>query len=134
MPLGSVKLLPGINVERTQTLLGETGYTSGNLIRFRDGLLQKLGGWLKYHATSVGSTIRHLHSWQDLNAVSHLGIGAESSLQVLTSGTLIDATPLTETNNVAVQFSTNTTTALVSIRDADIYPSPYFAVEVRTQV
>ena len=52
MPYGSVTLIPGINVERTPTLL-EAGISSSQLVRFRDGLIQKLGGWQKFYAFSV---------------------------------------------------------------------------------
>ena len=41
MPFGGVKLIPGVNVERTPTL-NEAGYSSSQLIRWRDGLAQPL--------------------------------------------------------------------------------------------
>jgi hypothetical protein len=48
MPFGSVKLVPGINLERTPTLL-EAGFSQSQLIRFKDSLAQKFGGWSKFY-------------------------------------------------------------------------------------
>ena len=75
MPFGEVKLIPGINVERTPTLL-ETGYSQAQLIRFKDGLAQKYGGWSKYYSFAVSGVPRDLHAWQDLNGTDRLLVGS----------------------------------------------------------
>ena len=47
MPMGSVLLRPGINTELTPTL-NEAGYSTSQLIRWMQGLAQKIGGWVRY--------------------------------------------------------------------------------------
>lgn len=119
MPFGSVRLVPGVNVERTPTLL-EAGYARSSLIRFRDGLAQKLGGWVKYYGSAVSGVPRELHAWEDLNNTARLGVGTTTQLGVITSGALVGVTPQTLTTNPAVNFSTSVGSADVTIVDAGI--------------
>lgn len=117
MPLGSLKLLPGVNVEKTPTL-NQAGISSSNLIRFWDNLPQKLGGWEKFYPFPIASYIRQLLAWQDLNGFKHLAVGAEASLSVITNGVNNDITPRTRTVNLAPDFTTVSGSDLVTIVDA----------------
>lgn len=119
MPYGEVRLIPGVNVERTPTLL-ETGYSSSQLIRFKDGLSQKLGGWQKFYSFAVSGVPRDLHAWQDLNGTDHLAVGTTTQLDIITSGNLTDITPQTVTTNPSPNFTTNAGSPLVTIVDAGI--------------
>jgi len=121
MPLGSVRLIPGVNVERTPTLL-EAGISASKLIRFRDSLVEKFGGWAKFYANSVAGTPRDLHAWQDLNQVNHLASGSTTQLGVITAGVLTDITPQTLTSDFApsTNISTTINTPTVGITDANI--------------
>src|SRR5271170_147356 len=119
MPYGAVQLIPGVNVERTPTTL-KTGISQSQLIRFRDGLAQKLGGWTALYGSNFAGVPKELHAWQDLNAVDHLGIGTTLGLSVLTSGSVTTITPLTQTDNVAVNFSTVMNSTTVTIVDASL--------------
>ena len=119
MPLNSVRLRPGIAAEYTPTL-NEGGYSSSNLIRWKDGLVQKLGGWVKFFAFSVGSAIQNLHAWQDLNGTNHLAVGATSTLSVITGGASETITPQILTSNIAPNFTTTLGSPIVTIVDANI--------------
>ena len=44
MPLQSYQFQPGINKEGT-SLTAEGGWFDGNLVRFRKGYAEKIGGW-----------------------------------------------------------------------------------------
>lgn len=92
MPFGSVKLLPGINTEKTPTL-NEAGYSESSFIRWKDGLAQKIGGWVQYYDDALSGIPRALHAWQDLNETGRLAGGATQELAVLTSGSLSVITP-----------------------------------------
>jgi len=94
MPFGSVTLQPGINVERTPTLL-TAGFAQSQLIRFRDGLVQKLGGWARLYPFAVNGVPRDLHAWEDLAGAIHLFVGTTTTLGVITSGVFKDVTPIT---------------------------------------
>jgi hypothetical protein len=119
MPLGEVRLVPGVNVERTPTLL-EAGISVSQLIRFKDALAQKLGGWTRYFSVNVSGVPRDLHAWKDLNQTNHLGIGTTTQLSIITSGSLLDITPQTLTTNPAPNFTTIINTRDVEIVDAGI--------------
>lgn len=119
MPYGSVRLVPGVNVEKTPTL-NQAGISSGNLIRWRDGLVEKIGGWERFYPFTIGSTPRDLHAWQDINTVDHLAVGATTSLSVITDGALLDITPQKTTTNTAPDFSTTSGSPVVTIVDVNI--------------
>ena len=137
MPIKSVKLIPGVNVEKTPTL-NEAGISQSAFGRFRDGLFQKIGGWAQYFFYNAGIP-RALHAWQDLNSVGHLAVGTTSSFGVITSGAVNVLTPQQVTTNPAVNFSTSTSQPnpkLVTVIDASltgvttIYDGVYFNTPV----
>ena len=137
MPIKSVKLIPGVNVEKTPTL-NEAGISQSAFGRFRDGLFQKIGGWAQYLFYNAGIP-RALHAWQDLNSVGHLAVGTTSSFGVITSGAVNVLTPQQLTTNPAVNFSTSTSQPnpkLVTVIDASltgvttIYDGVYFNTPV----
>ena len=137
MPIKSVKLIPGVNVEKTPAL-NEAGISESAFGRFRDGLFQKIGGWAQYFFYNSGIP-RALHAWQDLNLVGHLAVGTTSSFGVITSGAVNVLTPQQVTTNPAVNFSTSTSQPnpkLVTVIDASltgvttIYDGVYFNTPV----
>lgn len=136
MPFGEVKLVPGVNVERTPTLL-TAGYSVTSLARFKDSLIQKIGGWGKYFPFAVSGVPRDLHGWQDLNNTDRLLVGTTTQLGVITSAsTFSDITPRQETTNPAVNFSTIEGSTEVTIVDNDVSgtPSIYDSIMINTPV
>lgn len=134
MPWGSVKLIPGVDVEKTPTL-NEAGYVSSRLLRFKDGLAQKMGGWVRYYANAVGGVPRGLHAWQDLNEVGHLAVGSTTTLGVVTDSQLTVITPQELTSNFSPKFSTTSGSEAVTVVDANIGTVTTFdAVEFRTPI
>lgn len=119
MPFGEVQLIPGVNVERTPTLL-QAGISQSQLIRFKDGLAQKLGGWTKFYGFAVAGVPRDLHAWEDLNQTNHLSVGTTTQLGVITSGVYKDVTPQTLTTNPAPNFTTTASSPIVTITDPGI--------------
>ncbi len=124
MPMAMLRLKPGTNVEMTPSQL-EAGYAVSNLIRFRNGLAEKLGGWIRYYTFAVGGIPRALHAWLDLSANKYLGVGSTTILGVITGDTpatrvLTTLTPQTKTTNPAVNFSTTLNSTSVTITDASI--------------
>lgn len=105
MPYQKVTLKPGITTEATQTL-AEGTWSRSNRIRWRDGYLEKMLGWVRMSSTALSGTCRSLHAWQDLDAISYLACGTNSRLQLMTQAEVFDITPLRATANVAVDFST----------------------------
>jgi len=142
MPRASFKLLPGVDQNKTPTL-NEAAISESQLIRFipdrtLGGLVQKLGGWTKFFPNTFSSIIRCLWAWEDTNANSYLGVGAEGngggSLQVVTSGVSINITPEKSTYNVAVNVSTTSGSDVVVITDTGRNVSSYDVVDIQTQI
>ncbi len=134
MPFQTIKLRPGINTEATQTL-NEAGYSASQLIRWRDGLIEKIGGWTNFLGFTIGGIIRALHAWQDLDGNDRLGIGSTTSLDVVTSGVLMDITPQTVTSNFNPNFATTASSTTVTIDDPNISNvTIYDSIEFKTPV
>ena len=89
------------------------------------GLVQQVGGWAKYFASSMGSIVRALWAWEDTNNNSYLGVGAEGiaasggkSLQIISNGISQDITPKTLTvNDIAIDAQTTYGSNAVVITD-----------------
>lgn len=90
MPLQKVKLNPGFNQQATQTL-NEGGFSFGNLVRFRYGLIQKIAGWLQLYAQPAAGVIRALHAYEDLQLNNTLLIGTDGGAQIYAGGELVTA-------------------------------------------
>lgn len=121
MPHASLKLIPGVDQNKTPAL-NEAAISFSQLIRFIPdskglALPQKLGGWLKFFPNAIGSVVRNLWAWNDANDVSHIAVGAELSLDVITNGNLINVSPRSFTNNVPVYVETVSGSSIVTITD-----------------
>lgn len=130
MPFGSVLLRPGVNLEATPTL-AETTYTYTSMGRFRDGLFQKIGGWVRFVPFVLSGIPRDAHAWQDLNETGRLGIGTTEQLAVITNGNENDITPQLLTTDFSPSFTTTNGQPTVTIDDPNIntvtiYDSVFF--------
>lgn len=135
MPMGSVILKPGVNTERTLSL-NEAGVSQSQLLRYKDGLLQTLGGWQTLYSYVIPSTTRDLHAWQDVANTEWLAAGATANLVVIASTINIDITPQTRTTNItnsSYAFLTNSSFQ-VTVFDPNSGPSIYDTVFFNTPV
>jgi hypothetical protein len=135
MPMGSVQLRPGVNVERTLSA-NEAGVSQAQLIRYKDQMVQTYGGWTQYVPTLIPSTVRALHAWQDAAGIQHLGVGATANLIVITAGANSDVTPQTATVDSSATFTTtlNSQTVSITVPNSSGYPSTYNSVFFNTPV
>ena len=106
MPHNALKLIPGVDQNKTPAL-NEAAISTTNLVRFISdrtlgGLVQKLGGWTKFFPNQIGSTIRALWAWEDINANSWLGVGANQSLSAIVDGGAKTITPQTTTASTSI--------------------------------
>lgn len=116
MPFGKITPRPGINVEYSPTLNNQ-GWSGSNLMRWRLGLPEKLGGWSPLSPTPVVGTGSGMHTWADLNGNPYCMVGTEQRLQVYTQGVQYDITPQRATTNNAPAFSTTLDSTTVTITD-----------------
>ena len=107
MPLQKFLFKPGINKEGT-AYSNEGGWFDSNLVRFRKGLPEKIGGWAKASNTAFQSTGRALHAWVELSGTKYLGLGTTWKYYVLDGDTYYDITPIRSTDlNVTTFAATN---------------------------
>lgn len=78
MSIQKITLRPGIDTQRTP-LLNEGGWSSANLIRFREGLPEVMGGWASLGVPSLGSRPNGMHAWTTLAGVKMLAAGSATS-------------------------------------------------------
>ncbi|HQU11399.1 MAG TPA: hypothetical protein PLV07_07425 [Acidiphilium sp.] len=116
MPLQSIRLRPGIDSQKP-LLANEGGWSTSQLIRFKDGLPQAYGGWQKWWSGQFDSPARTILSWGDLNGIVYTAVATDTSLNVISQGTLTDITPLSQTSNPTPDFSTTTGSAVVTVLD-----------------
>ena len=145
MPHSAFKILPGVDQTKTPAL-NEAAISESQLIRFvpdrtLGGLVQKLGGWTKFYANTIGSIVRCLLAWEDTNGKSYLGVGAEGfpaggggALEAIVSGGAVDLTPQKTTVNVAVSISTVSGSNEVTITDTGRNANAYTVVDIQTQI
>ena len=140
MPHASLKLIPGVDQNRTPTL-NEAGISESNLIRFvpdrqGQGLPQKLGGWAKFITTAPwNSTVTALHAWADLSANRHLAIGTTASIwQSVNSTTPNEISPQYYMTDVTVNIRTVLGSSDVIVIDTGSNISSYDSVYFMTPI
>ena len=93
MPITKLQFRPGINKETT-SYSNKGGWNDCDLVRFRFGYPEKLGGWEKYSIVTFLGSSRSLHAWANLQGNSYLGIGTEIKFYIEESQGYNDITPL----------------------------------------
>lgn len=108
---------PGVNVMATPGLL-EAGWSQSSLIRFKNGLLQKLGGSTALNTQPFVGVCRGVGCWSDLTGIGYIAVGTTERLQVLAQGVLSDITPAVRTASLSAPFTTTAGSSVVSVADS----------------
>ena len=116
MPLQKYLFNPGINKEGTD-YTAEGGWFDGNLVRFRKGFPEKIGGWVKYLTESYNGTGRKLLGWVALDGTRLLGLGTRSKLYVQEGADFDDITPIRATSTNGVLFAATNGSSVITATD-----------------
>ena len=116
MPLQKFLFKPGINKEGT-AYSNEGGWFDSNLVRFRKGLPEKIGGWAKSVANSFLGTGRALHGWVALDGTKYLGVGTNLKYYILEGARFNDITPIRSTDENVTTFSATNGSAVITATD-----------------
>ena len=124
MPLQLLKYQPGVVKDISEYAAGKNGpfYIDSNLVRFKNGYAEKLGGWLKDQinaldtagsitstATSIEGIARRMVFWRSLtDGEDRIAVGTHNHLLIIENGAVYDITPLRDRTDSA----TTTTEAL----------------------
>jgi hypothetical protein len=93
MPYRKVTFPPGINREGTQ-YSAEGNWYDCDLIRFRQGRPEKIGGWTKYSQNEFLGISRTLLNWSSILSANLMAIGTDKKLYVDLGGVYHDITPM----------------------------------------
>ena len=118
MPLQKYVFRPGINKEGT-AYSNEGGWFNSNLVRFRKGLPEKIGGWQKASTDSFKSTGRALHAWVDLAGTKFLGLGTTWKYYVLEGTVYNDVTPIRATTTNGIVFAATNGSTTITATDSN---------------
>ena len=117
MPLQKFIFNPGINKEGTD-YTAEGGWFDGNLVRFRKGLPEKIGGWVKFLTASFLGTGRKMLGWTSLEGTKLLGLGTTSKLYIQSGATFNDITPIRSTTAAGdVTFGATDGSSSINVTD-----------------
>lgn len=117
MPLASFKFKAGINKENTD-YSEEGGWVDGNFIRFRKGVAEKIGGWMKAVEAAFLGIGRALHSWIALDGSKLLGLGTTFKYYIESGSVLNDITPIRATTSAGdVTFSATDGSSTLTVSD-----------------
>jgi hypothetical protein len=117
MALTKLVFRPGINRETT-AYANEGGWWDGNLVRFRAGKPESIGGWTRYTRTQMLGTGRSLLTWTALDGTIYSGAGTNLKYYVVRGGQLYDITPIRETTTAgAVVFDATTGSSVIKVTD-----------------
>jgi len=117
MALTKLIFRPGINRETT-AYANEGGWFDGNLIRFRAGKPERIGGWTRYTNAQMLGTGRSLFSWVALNGTIYTGLGTNLKYYVVRGSGLNDITPIRETTTAGdVTFAATNGSSVITVSD-----------------
>jgi hypothetical protein len=117
MPLQTIEFRPGIDKESTD-YAAKGGWVDGNLIRFRKGRVEKVGGWNKLGTDYFLGIGRALHSWISLGGTRFLGVGTTFKYYIEEGESYNDVTPIRTTTAAGdVTFSATNGSSTITVSD-----------------
>jgi hypothetical protein len=138
MPHASLKLIPGVDQNRTPAL-NEAAISESNLIRFVPdrnglGLPQKIGGWTSYLPTPMTAIVRALWAWADTNDQRWLAIGSEDGVYSFNGTDVEDVSPQSYSADPTMDFNTTSGSNEVEIDDTGSNITSFDSIFLSTHV
>ena len=93
MPLQKIQFKPGI-VRDLTAYTTEGGWFDGNLVRFRLGFPQSVGGWQRFSVNTFLGVCRSLLGWNTLSGEYFMGVGTSLKFYIENGGAYYDVTPI----------------------------------------
>ena len=118
MPLVKIDVAPG--VDKQDTAYGAEGrWIDSDNSRFRYGLPEKIGGWIKVTADALVGAARGMWGWNSLDGSPYTALGTNKKLYVYADSAWYDITPTraSGTGNIT-DFTTIDTSTNVVVHDA----------------
>ncbi len=117
MPLTKLQFRPGINTETT-SYANEGGWFDGDKIRFRFGVPEKIGGWLKFSGSTFLGTARAIKPFVALDSTKYNGLGTNLKYYIEEGGGYNDVTPIRATTAAGdVTFAATNGSSTLTVTD-----------------
>jgi hypothetical protein len=125
MALQKLQFRPGLNQEGT-IYSNEGGWYSGDKIRFRSGLPEKIGGWTQVAPNETYAGVcRSLWIWLDGDGsagATYTGVGTNTNYYIYQGGIYYDITPIAHAGTLTNPFATVLNSNIVTVTDATYSP------------
>ena len=129
MPFQKLQFKPGVNRDQTN-YTNEGGWYECDKIRFRSGMPEKIGGWLKATPEYMLGVCRQMFGWITSYADNFLACGTNKKAYIEVGGYFYDITPLRATtptlttpvtdNCITTVNGSSTVTIIAVGSDADV--------------
>lgn len=117
MPLQKLQFKPGVNRENTR-YTSEGGWYECDKVRFRQGMPEKIGGWVRISDTTFQGVCRSLHNWVTLNKQDLIGVGTNLKFYIENGGGYNDITPIRATTAAGdVTFAATNGSTTITVTD-----------------
>ena len=115
MPLQRLQLKPGVDRENTR-YAAEGSWYETDKVRFRRGMPQKIGGWVRISASTFLGICRSMLNWTTLEKQNLVSVGTHLKYYIERGGSYSDVTPIRATATLTNPFTTtlDSTTVLVT--------------------
>ena len=117
MAIVKYEFKPGVNKDNTN-YSNEFGWFDSNLVRFKKGLPEKIGGWAKYITAAFLGKCRALHQWVNLNGTSIIGLGTTFKYYIARGDAFVDITPIRKTNTNTITFAASNGSSTITVTDS----------------
>jgi len=112
MALKKLTLKPGVNRENTR-YTNEGGYYESDMVRFRQGTPEKIGGWAQISSNTFLGVCRALWNWVTLGGQNLMGVGTNLKYYIENGGAYYDITPVRAEVTLTNPFTPNGTTTIL---------------------
>jgi len=116
MPLQKLKFNPGVDRENTR-YAAEGGWYETDKVRFRRGMPQKIGGWVRLSASTFLGVCRSMLNWVTLQQQNLVSVGTNLKYYIERGGDYFDITPIRSTVTLTNPFTTTSGSATVLVAD-----------------
>lgn len=116
MPLQKLQFRPGVIRDLTG-YTNEGGWRDCNLVRFRNGFPETVGGWQKYSSNTFLGTCRSLLCWIATNGADYLGVGTHLKFYIEDGGQFFDITPIRATATLTNPFTATNGSSVITVAD-----------------
>jgi hypothetical protein len=118
MPLQKLQFKPGVDRENTR-YAAEGSWYETNKVRFRRGMPQKIGGWVRLSNATFLGVCRSLLNWITLGGQNLVSVGTNLKYYIEKGGAYNDITPIRSTVTLTDPFDTTSGSAVVLVTDVD---------------